>query len=106
MTTILAYAFLSPAMFWTLFIFVMIFAVIAQMRVSSSFEKYSRVPSQSGVTGAQAAQEILNAADIHDVNIEVSESFLGDHYDPTKKTLVLSNQVANSASVAALGVAA
>ncbi len=106
MLAILNSPFVPTAVFWVLFIFVMIFALYAQMRVSSSFEKFSRVRARSGITGAQAAREILDAADIHDVQIDVGQSFLGDHYDPTKKVLVLSQGVANSESVAALGVAA
>jgi hypothetical protein len=104
--TTLAFYWLTPQVTFLLIIVVSIIAVIAQVRVSSSFNKYSRVRSRAGVTGARAAKEILDAADIHDVTIEVHESFLGDHYDPTKKKLVLSQGVANSDSVAALGVAA
>jgi hypothetical protein len=106
MSTTLAFVFLTPGVTYLLILFVIVFAIIAQIRVKSSFGKYSRVRSRSGVTGARAAQDILDAADIHDVRIEVHESFLGDHYDPAKKVLVLSHGVANSDSVAALGVAA
>jgi Zn-dependent membrane protease YugP len=106
MPEILGYAFLPPGVFWLLFAFVIVFAIYAQIKVSSNFNKYSRVRARSGVTGAQAARDILDAADIHDVDVQVTESFLGDHYDPTKKRLVLSHAVANSPSVAALGVAA
>ena len=106
MIPILAFAFLTPGMAYCLIMFVILFALIAQMRVSSSFGKYSRVKARSGVTGAEAAREILDAADIHDVEIQVGESFLGDHYDPTQKRLILSPNVANGASIASLGVAA
>ena len=106
MLAILSYAFLPPGLFWLMFLFVMAFAIYAQFKVSSSFSKYSRVRSRSGATGARAAREILDAAEIHNVDIEVTESFLGDHYDPLHKKLVLSHNVANSDSVAALGVAA
>lgn len=106
MITPLAVSFLTPGMTFLLIIFVAIFAIYAQMRVKSSFDKYSRVRARARVTGAEAARAILEAADIDDVDIQVSESFLGDHYDPTKKRLVLSHNVANSESVAALGVSA
>src|ERR1051326_198624 len=99
-----AFAFLTPGTAYLLIIFVIIFALIAQMRVSSAIGKYSKVRAHSGLTGAQTAREILNAADIHDVDIEVGNSFLGDHYDPTQKKLVLSPNVANDASVASVGI--
>lgn len=79
---------------------------VAQMRVQAAMKKYSRVPARSGRTGAQAASEILDDAGIHDVQIERTQSFLGDHYDPRTKTLVLSPAVYDSNSVAALGIAA
>ena len=79
---------------------------VAQMRVQAAMKKYSRVPARSGRTGAQAASEILDDAGIHDVKIERTQSFLGDHYDPRTKTLVLSPAVYDSNSVAALGIAA
>ena len=78
----------------------------AQMRVSSAFGKYKKVAATSGVTGAQAAREILNAAQIHDVEVREINDMLGDHYDPLKKRLCLSTDVYNNPSVAALGIAA
>jgi Zn-dependent membrane protease YugP len=58
------------------------------------------------VTGAQAAREILNAAQIHDVEVREINDMLGDHYDPIKKRLCLSSDVFRTPSVAALGIAA
>ena len=85
----------------------LILGLWAQYRVRHAFKKYSQVPVSSGVTGAQAAQEILNAAQIHDVEVvELNGSMLGDHYDPTSKRLVLSSDVYRTASVAAVGIAA
>jgi Zn-dependent membrane protease YugP len=78
----------------------------AQMRVSSAFGKYKKVAATSGVTGAQAAREILNAAQIHDVEVREINDMLGDHYDPIKKRLCLSSDVFRTPSVAALGIAA
>jgi Zn-dependent membrane protease YugP len=84
----------------------LLLGLYAQMRISSAFGKYKKVAATSGVTGAQAAREILNAAKIHDVEVREINDMLGDHYDPSKKRLCLSSDVYNSASVAALGIAA
>ena len=84
----------------------LLLGLYAQMRISSAFGKYKKVAATSGVTGAQAAREILNAAKIHDVEVREINDRLGDHYDPSKKRLCLSSDVYNSASVAALGIAA
>jgi Zn-dependent membrane protease YugP len=85
----------------------LILGLYAQYRVKHAFTKYAQVPVSTGVTGARAAQEILDAAQIHDVEIvELNGSMLGDHYDPTNKRLVLSSDVYRGASVAAVGVAA
>jgi Zn-dependent membrane protease YugP len=89
-----------------LILFAVVVAIVAQVRVSSAFKKYSQVRARSRRTGAEVAGEILTDAGIHDVTIERGESFLGDHYDPTKKKLVLSPGVYDSESVAALGIAA
>jgi len=81
-------------------------AVIAQVRVKSAFNKYSRVRTRRGMTGAEVAHAILDGAGINDVAVARTESWLGDHYDPTKKRLCLSPGVYDSASVAAVGIAA
>jgi Zn-dependent membrane protease YugP len=78
----------------------------AQFRVSSAFRRWGAVRATSNITGAEAAREILQAAQIHDVNVVETNDFLGDHYDPSKKTLCLSTNVYNTPSVAALGIAA
>ncbi len=84
----------------------MILGLIAQAKVSSAFNKWKNVRASSNVTGAQAAREILNAANIHDVDVVEINDMLGDHYDPTHKRLCLSTDVYNTPSVAALGIAA
>jgi len=84
----------------------LLLGLYAQMRVSSAFGKYKKVAATSGVTGAQAAREILNAAKIHDVEVREINDRLGDHYDPMHKRLCLSSDVYNTPSVAALGIAA
>jgi Zn-dependent membrane protease YugP len=84
----------------------LILGIYAQMRVSSAFGKYKKVRATSNTTGAQAAREILNAAQIHDVEVREINDMLGDHYDPIKKRLCLSSDVYHNPSVAALGIAA
>src|SRR6187401_2627598 len=92
---------------WLLYIGVpLIIGIWAQIRVSSAFRKWGEVRATSNITGAEAAREILNAAQIHDVEVVETNDFLGDHYDPTKKRLCLSTNVYSTPSVAALGVAA
>ena len=78
----------------------------ASARVKTTYAKYSRVRSMSGLTGAQAAERILHSAGIYDVRIEHVSGNLTDHYDPKNRVLRLSDSVYNSASVAAVGVAA
>lgn len=86
--------------------FAMIVGIIAQFRVSSAFKKYSKIRTRRGLTGAEVADAILRDAGIDDVEIKRTESFLGDHYDPSKKVLCLSPGVYDSESVAAAGIAA
>ncbi len=83
-----------------------VLCIWAQMRVQSSYRKYSRIRSRSGLTGAQAAQRILQMSGIYDVQIEHVRGELTDHYDPSSKVLRLSDSVYNSESIAAIGVAA
>jgi len=84
----------------------LLFALYAQSRVRGAFERFSRYRTSSGKTGGQVAIEMLRAARLDDVAVERIGSSLGDHYDPRTRTLRLSPQVYDSASVAALGVAA
>jgi len=81
-------------------------AVWAQAMVKSAYARASRVPARSGLTGAEAAQRILNAYGIADVAIEPVRSFLGDHYDPKHKVLRLSPEVYHGRSLASVGIAA
>ena len=78
----------------------------AQMKVSTTFNRYSQVTSRSGMTGAQVAQAILKSNNINDVRIEAVRGNLTDHYDPKNKVLRLSESVYGQSSLAALGVAA
>ena len=97
---------INPGIMWLLIIFAMVVGLIAQWRVTSVFKKYSQVPTQRGRTGAEVAAEILRSVGIDDVQIDRVDSFLGDHYDPTKKVLCLSPGVYDSSSIAATGIAA
>ena len=83
-----------------------VLCLIASGRVKTTFAKYSKVRSMSGLTGAQTAERILQSAGIYDVQIERIAGDLNDHYDPKTKTLRLSDTVYNKNSVAAIGVAA
>jgi len=84
----------------------LLLGLYAQSRVRSAFEKYSRVRSARGVTGAQAARRILDENGLQFVTVERVDGFLSDHYDPRSKTLRLSSSVYDTPSLAAVGVAA
>lgn len=83
-----------------------ILSLIASSRVKSTFAKYSQMRNTRGMTGAEAAQRVLQAAGIYDVRIEHVRGNLSDHYDPRSKVLRLSDSVYGQTSVAAVGVAA
>lgn len=78
----------------------------AQSRVTSTFNKYSKVRSRTGMTGAEAAKRLLHSQGIYDVTVRQVSGNLTDHFDPRTKTVNLSQSVYNAASVAAIGVAA
>lgn len=91
------------------YILVLIGAILsmwASARVNSTYQKYARVRSYSGLTGAETARRILNGAGIYDVQVEHISGNLTDHYDPRSRVLRLSDSVYGSTSVAAIGVAA
>ena len=84
----------------------LLLGLYAQMKVRSSFEKYSRVRSARGITGAQTARHILDENGLQHITVERVDGFLSDHYDPRSKTLRLSSNVYDTPSLAAVGVAA
>lgn len=84
---------------------VFIFSVICQIKVNSNFNKYSRTVSRSGMTGADAAWRLLQLNGITDVKIKRIGGKLTDYYDPKKKEICLSQDVFDSRSIAAIGVA-
>jgi Zn-dependent membrane protease YugP len=77
----------------------------ASFRTKSAFNKYSKVRSMNGYTGAQAARILLDREGLRDVKIERSHGLLSDHYNPMTRSLALSKAVYDSPSVAAIGVA-
>ncbi len=92
---------------WILYLIVpAILGIWAQIRVSKAFSRWGKVRASSNITGAECAREILEAAQIQDVDVIETNDFLGDHYDPANKKLCLSSNVYNTPSVAALGIAA
>ena len=84
----------------------MLISMAAMWYLKSTYSHYLTVGTRSGLTGAEVAQRILSAADIHDVEVVAGDSYLGDHYDPTNKRLVLSPDNYSGTSIAALGVSA
>jgi len=93
-------------MIWILFFGTLAISWLASSRVKANYLRYSQVPTSRGLTGAEAAQAIMRRAGIHDVAVVAQDGFLGDHYDPRQKRLVLSRENYFGASVAAVGVAA
>lgn len=100
------YFFYYNPTFFCLFIVALILGFVAQAAVKSRFNKYAKVRTMRGLTGAQAAREILDANGLYDVTIEESRGFLSDHYDPRSRVLRLSPDVARQPSISAVGVAA
>ena len=99
--------------FWgydiTYFIFMipcLILSLYCSAKVNSTFNKYSKVANKRGITGAQAAQQVLTANGVTGVRIEPVSGKLTDHFDPRTNTIRLSEAVYNNTSVAAVGVAA
>src|SRR5882757_5838582 len=102
----LAFVYISTSVFMLLFVGVFIFALYAQIRVSWAYGKNSHIPSRGGITGREAADAVMRRAGISDVEIVETSGHLTDHYDPTKKQLVLSSENYRGTSLAALGVSA
>ena len=84
----------------------LLLGIWAQVKLSHAYGKYSRVPVESGMTGAEAAREILDQAGLNNVPVAEIPGRLSDHYDPTKRALFLSSDNYHGRTVAAVGVAA
>lgn len=97
-------------MYWDSTIIILIpaiiFSIVAQIMVKSAFSEYSKVRNSRGLTGADAAREILDRNGLTNVRIEHISGSLTDHYDPKANVIRLSDDVYGSATVAAVGVAA
>jgi Zn-dependent membrane protease YugP len=94
---------------WMYFVFLapgILLALWAQYRVKSAYAEASRIPSESGYSGAQAADAVMHQAGVEGVHIEPVDGFLSDHYVPGQKILRLSPDVYSGRSLAALGIAA
>jgi len=92
--------------YWWIAIPGVLLGLYAQFKVTSTYAHYVRVETRAGLTGAQAAREILDAAGLQDLLVEEVGGHLTDHYDPTKRTLFLSSENFHGSSIAAVGVAA
>jgi len=92
--------------FWLFLIPGLLLGMYAQMRLTSTYGRYVRQPIATGLTGAQAAREILDRAGLHNMPVNMVHGHLTDHYDPMKKALFLSEENYHGYSIAAVGVAA
>ena len=93
-------------MYLTIFIVIMVLSLIVQGTLQSRFNKYSKVPTANGMSGAEVAMKMLRDHGIDDVKVVPTNGTLTDHYNPTTKTIALSESVYSSRSVAAAAVAA
>ena len=84
----------------------LLFGLWAQSQVNINFQKYSKIGTMRGMTGAQAAEYILQQNGIYDVEVRHISGHLSDNFNPRNKTINLSDSVYNSTSIAAIGVAA
>ncbi|RMF44328.1 MAG: zinc metallopeptidase [Anaerolineae bacterium] len=84
----------------------LLLALWAQAKVKSAFNKYSRIGTRTGISGAEAARRVLDANGLYDVDIQPVQGFLSDHYDPRSRVLRLSPEVYRGTSLASVGVAA
>lgn len=97
---------MSIGLNWILIIVIGLVGMLVQWKLKSVFAKYSKVLAPGGLTGAQIAQKMLNDNGIYNVQVTCIKGQLTDHYDPTKKTVNLSEDVYRLNSVAAAAVAA
>jgi Zn-dependent membrane protease YugP len=83
----------------------LILSLIAQARIKSNYKKFSKIANSKGITGAMAAQRVLDYYGVNDVRIEGVAGQLTDHFDPRTKVIRLSEGVVNNASISAVGIA-
>lgn len=108
MQTMMLFLYLGglPPWFYLLGILGVVVALAAQARVMQAMHRYHRVPSRRGLSGAEVARSILDARGLDQVQVEHATGLLGDHYDPSTRTLRLSRENHEGTSVTAVGVAA
>lgn len=82
-----------------------VLGIYAQIKVSKTFKTYSQIPNEKGITASQLARAVLDSAGLQEIELRKEKGFLTDHYHPKKKYIALSEDVYDSTSVAALGVA-
>ena len=93
-------------LYWIMMAPVLLLSLFATIKVKSTFNKYSKIASASGLTGAEVAAQILRRNGLTNVEVTETGGFLSDHYDPRKKVVQLSPDVFRSNSISAIGVAA
>ena len=91
---------------WIIFIGVAVLSWLVQLNLQNKFKKYSRIPTDNGMTGADVARKMLHDNGIFDVQVTSTPGHLTDHYNPMNKTVNLSESVYNSNSIMAAAVAA
>ena len=87
------------------FVIILGFSLYAQGKVKSNYKKYSRVMASSGMSGAEAAMEMLSRAGVYNVGVERTHGFLSDHYDPRRNVIKLSPEVYEGRSLSSVGIA-
>ena len=100
------YSFSGYGLYFLFALPALLLGLYAQFKVQSAFNKYSKVRTSNGMTGAEIARRILDNKSLQDVQVEKTSGFLSDHYDPRKRILRLSQNVFQGNSIAAAGVAA
>lgn len=93
-------------LYWIMMLPVLALSLFASLKVKSTYKKYSKIQSGSGMTGAEVAREILRRNGLGNISVVETHGFLSDHYDPAKKEVRLSPDNYRSSSIAAIGVAA
>ena len=96
---------IGDPLYWMLALPGLALGMLAAFLTKSTFAKYAQVGVQSGLTGAEAARQMLNALDVHDVRVHETQGFLSDHYDPRTHSLHLSPDVYHGQSLSSIGVA-
>ena len=91
---------------WFIMIIIMVLSLLVQQMLQNRFNKYSQVPTANGMTGAKVAEKMLRDHGIYDVKVVPTQGMLTDHFNPTTKTIALSENVYASRSVTAAAVAA